>query len=134
MTSTNKLLLIGVASFVGYSFLKRYSKPSIYYTNVQGNHYNARCIPPFGIFIDKNQRGNKALLDHELIHWSQFKRLGLMGYYLRYLSEYYRYGYDNMPMEVEARYMESAYCKTNYTSCVRSGCSKTVFNSRFRSF
>lgn len=43
-----------------------------------------------------------------------------------------QFGYDKMPMEIEARKNESDYCKNNYTECVRNGTAKTVYNPNFR--
>ena len=43
-----------------------------------------------------------------------------------------QFGYDKMPMEMEARANESDYCKENYTECVRNGKSNTVNNPNFR--
>ena len=42
------------------------------------------------------------------------------------------HGYDANPYEIEARYRESDFCKSNYTFCVRNGLAKTVHNPNFR--
>jgi len=76
-----------------------------------GKAYAAITLPPFGIFMRKRmspsglgtEEGFKRLLDHELIHWEQYRRWGLLGYYGRYLVWLVAYGYKDHPMEVEAR-------------------------------
>ena len=96
------------------------------------NNYNARTIPPFGVFITESQKDNKDLHKHEKTHWIQYQKKGLLNYYADYATELNKYGYDKMPMEQEARLGESDYCKENYTDCVRNGSSNTVFNPIFR--
>jgi len=63
----------------------------------------AATIPPFGIFIESKYQDDLSLLNHELVHWDQYKRMGLFGFYKTYLSEYIEYGRIYGPMEVEAR-------------------------------
>lgn len=63
-------------------------------------------IPPFGIFIKSKYKGNEQILKHDLIHWKQYKRMGLIMYYLRYFIQLIIIGYDTMPMELEARQFE----------------------------
>ncbi|WP_204343853.1 hypothetical protein [Psychroserpens algicola] len=67
-----------------------------------------------------------------MMHWKQYQKKGLIGFYYDYYNELKIYGYDKMPMEIEARFWESDNCKLNYTECVRSGKSVTVFNPDFR--
>ncbi len=131
-----KEVIIGISVFsLLLLFVKnqsaRNSKPKIYLRkNLNG--YNARTLPPFGIYILEKEKNNKALLNHELIHWKQYQKLGLIKYYSQYYSQYKKYGYDKMPMEIEARTSENNYCKTSYTHCVRNGTAKTVQNKNFR--
>lgn len=130
-------VLIAVAAVVVSAVIynqvqKRRSKPPVYYVKSLANNYNARTIPPFGIFIKESEKSNEALLNHELVHWKQYQRMGLIGYYRTYLSQIKQYGYDAMPMEKEARANESTHCQYNYTDCVRTGKSNTVFNQSFR--
>ena len=94
--------------------------------------YNAITIPPFGIFIKKEHRDNENLLNHEIMHWEQFRKLGLIKFYSNYIEEFKKLGYDDMPMEIEARFNESPYCKLNYTECVRKGFAKTICDENFR--
>jgi len=63
----------------------------------------AATIPPFGIFIEEKYRNNTDLLNHESVHWDQYNRMGLLGFYRTYISEYIKYGRKYGPMEVEAR-------------------------------
>lgn len=96
-------------------------------------NYHALTIPPFGIFIRKDQASNKNLIDHEMIHWQQYQAMGLLKYHVTYLKDLLIYGYDQMPMEVKARFIEDDFCKTHYTECVRSGKAKTITDNLFRS-
>lgn len=43
-----------------------------------------------------------------------------------------QFGYDKMPLEIQARTNESEYCKKNYTECVRKGIAKTINDPYFR--
>lgn len=129
MDNRDKYLLSGLAAAVLLAL--RYGEPSIYYVKSMGS-YNARTIPPIGIFISEQQRGNERLIDHERVHWQQYQERGLLGYYFDYLGELYAYGYDVMPMEMQARENEPDDCKLNYTECVRSGKALTVHNPNFR--
>jgi hypothetical protein len=119
-----------VAAFV--YFKRKKDKVSVFYVDKMIKNYNARTIPPFGIFILKKEKNNINLLNHELTHWNQFKKMGLFKYYFNYFKELNNFGYDKMPMEFEARLNENDYCKNNYTQCVREGISNTVNNKNFR--
>jgi hypothetical protein len=65
-------------------------------------------IPPFGIIIH-NIHKNKiddvhcTVLEHEMWHWTQYKRMGLFSFYYNYLKEYIKSGRKNHWMEKEAR-------------------------------
>lgn len=69
----------------------------------------AVTYPPFGIFLRRGWWGEasvarrEALLSHERVHWAQYERYGLLGFYARYIFYSLRYGYRNHPMEIEAR-------------------------------
>lgn len=70
--------------------------------------YRAITLPPFGIWIDSEQvpiEGDEfcGVLKHESVHWEQWRRYGTLGYYVRYLVGWLRHGYENHPMEIEAR-------------------------------
>ena len=129
----NKSFLYALGALAVYTIYRRYSnKIPVYYVDSIAANFNARTIPPFGIFIKKSQKNNTALFNHELIHWNQFKNLGLLGFYTTYISEHIKNGYDLNRLEIEARKNESNYCRNNFTACVRSGESKTVYNPNFR--
>jgi hypothetical protein len=88
--------------------------PKIYYVTWLIPPFRAMTIPPFGIFIKKIHKGNEQILKHDLVHWKQYKRMGLVLYYVRYFFQLIFIGYDTMPMEMEARYEESEETKWNY--------------------
>jgi len=96
-----KYVLILSLSFLTLLFL---NEDKIHYIsfNIPGSQM-AATIPPFGIFIEKKYEGDKSLLNHELVHWDQYERMGFFGFYSTYLSEYIKYGRKYGPMEVEAR-------------------------------
>lgn len=124
-------------SIAGVWLLSEYARswhaPVWYVGNLPGN-YNGCCLPPFGVFISDKHKGNAALLAHELEHWDQFRALGMVGYYTRYCDEMQQYGYDLAPMEIAARLAagETVQAAFNYTSAVRSGSARTVYNPDFR--
>lgn len=82
--------------------------PFVLYTpiNIPGDQM-AITIPPFGIIIEKKfkMEGNRkgSILSHERIHWEQYKRMGLVGFYYNYFKGYLKYGRKYSPMEREAR-------------------------------
>jgi|SRR5690606_3309739 len=63
--------------------------------------FNAITLPPFGMFFSK---GNfvESTIKHELVHWEQYKRFGLLGFYMLYGYYTLKYGYWNNPLELEA--------------------------------
>ena len=134
--ATGKIILgggiIAALVFVGYNTMQRAGSPSIYFVKSLAGDYNARTIPPFGIYVKESEKENKELLNHELVHWKQYQDGGLFNYYMTYVNQMKQYGYDKMPMEKQARANESDYCKGNYTACVRTGQAKTVHNPNFR--
>lgn len=89
-------------------------QPKIYYVNSLPSPYRGACIPPIGIYIKKEHQEDKSILIHELIHWRQYKRMGLFMYYLRYFVQLFFIGYATMPMEMEARQFESEKDRWNY--------------------
>ena len=82
--------------------------------------YRAMTIPPFGIFVRNQYKGNKKILNHEMIHWKQYQCMGLLKFYYQYFKEFLIIGYDKMPMEMEARYEENEYEKNNYSRAYHS--------------
>lgn len=131
-----KNIAIGVGLIAGLLVLynakqKRNNTPNIYFKKKLTGNANGITIPPFGIWIQESQKDNKALIEHELVHWKQYQEKGYFKFYKDYEAEFHKYGYDKMPMEIEARTIEDDYCKTNYTECVRTGKSKTAHNPKF---
>ena len=94
------------------SGLKR--EPKIRYVQWVLPPFRAMTIPPFGIFIKKEFEGDKQILEHDLIHWKQYERMGLFMYYFRYFMQLLLIGYDTMPMEMEARQGDDDETKWNY--------------------
>jgi hypothetical protein len=93
---------------------------------------NAVTLPPFGIFINIKQRRNLQLLRHELRHWAQYERMGLVRFCIGYMAANIKYGYDHNPFEIEARSNENHFARYNYTEAVRTGLARTVSNPNFR--
>ena len=108
------------------------NEPKIFYCKTLTGNYNAKTIPPFGIYILESQKDNQLLLQHELIHWKQYQQLGLLRYYIQYQKELKQFGYDKMPLQLEARIYESQWVQQNYTEAVRTGQAQTVYNPDFR--
>lgn len=134
MSAKNILIAAAIiaGAFAIYNAKQRKNNsPNVYYKKKMFGNYNGRAIPPFGIYIHESQRGNKNLLEHELVHWQQYQRLGLFKFYSQFKKELKEFGYDKAPLEIEARFNETDYCKTNYTECVRTGQAKTVHNPKF---
>jgi hypothetical protein len=65
--------------------------------------YQGITLPPLGVYVVSEALDKPDLIRHEQAHWAQYERMGLIGYYARYLWYTVRYGYWNNPMEVEAR-------------------------------
>lgn len=138
MDKDKKILLIGGASLALIAFAaycerqRKNNQPKIFFKEKLFNNYHGFTIPPFGIFIKESEKNNTALLEHELVHWQQFQREGLLPFIINYGKQAITKGYDKNPYEIEARTVETDYCKENYTECVRLGLAKTVYNSNFR--
>lgn len=128
----NSYLIYGFLALLVYSYYKRKkSKVNVYYLDNLPLNYNGLIVPPIGIFINKSKRDSEELLNHELIHWEQYKTEGLK-MIPKYIVESIRNGYDRNKYEIKAREGESEFCKTNYTHCVRNGLAKTSHNKNFR--
>ena len=65
---------------------------------------------PF-IFIEKKEKGNKVLINHEKIHMAQAKEMWVIGFYVLYTITYilnrmfgfsHKDSYRNLPWEEEA--------------------------------
>lgn len=130
-----RLIIIILVIFLMDYILSFFNKnPFLFYKKSVFCNYNSHTLPPFGIVIQDSQKGNEALLKHELIHWEQYRKTGSFLFYLNYAIQKIIYGYDYMPMEIEARCKSNEHkeCITSYTSCVRKGIAKTVDNKHFR--
>lgn len=88
-------------------------KIRVIYVNTMWIPFRGICIAPLFILIRKKYKGNFGLLRHEVIHWRQWQRAKLL-FYPRYLLQLILFGYDNMPLELEARQGESWYGMWNY--------------------
>lgn len=88
--------------------------PKIKYVNWLLPPFRAMTVPPFGIFIKKEFKADKQILEHDLIHWAQYQRMGLFLYYFRYFMQLLLIGYDTMPMEMEAWQNDDEHTKWNY--------------------
>jgi len=89
--------------------------PKIYYVHWTLPPYRAMTIPPFGIFVKKKYQNNRRILNHDFVHWKQYQEMGLLKFYFQYFKEFTFFGYDKMPMEIEARYEEDNYAKEHYS-------------------
>lgn len=63
------------------------------------------------IFVRTEKAGSERLMRHELVHVGQWRRLGVVGFLVRYLSAYFRWrlrryphwaAYRRIPLEIEA--------------------------------
>ncbi len=70
--------------------------------------FTAVTLPPFGIYALPERMTSVRLHRHEIKHWEQYKRMGLVRFYVTYLWLTLRHGYKMNPMEVEARAAEVA--------------------------
>lgn len=131
-------MILGLTGTIIFGFIiynaiqRRRINPPVFYRKSLNKNFNAKTIPPFGIYIKEAERENQALLEHETVHWQQYQRMGLIKYYREYFKQLKEYGYDAHPMELEARSNESEYAKHNYTEAVRRGLAVTVYNPDFR--
>lgn len=89
-------------------------RPRLIYVSWLLPPFRAMTIPPFGIFIKKQYKGNLQILKHDLTHWHQFQRMGFFLFYFRYFFQLLTVGYDYMPMEIEARMSDSKGIINNY--------------------
>ncbi len=64
-----------------------------------------------GIFVTSNRRQDRRLIVHELVHVSQYERLGGISQFLQqYVTECLTDGYDSGPLENEARETATRIC------------------------
>lgn len=99
-----KLLIILVIFIVT---INCYNDKKIYYVEYLPCNFKGMTIPPIGIFINKKYKNEQnksgSLLRHETVHWLQYQKLGVLNFYKTYFIEYYKHGYKNNKLEIEAR-------------------------------
>ncbi|MEM1136608.1 MAG: hypothetical protein AAGI07_12285, partial [Bacteroidota bacterium] len=65
----------------------------------------------YGIYIRSDFWNQRRLVVHELTHTLQYERLGgIQAFHKQYLNECITLGYQNSPLELEARNMEQTIC------------------------
>ena len=69
--------------------------------------YAGICLPPVAIYILAEHLHSQRLIRHEQAHWRQWQRMGTIRFYAAYLWGLVRYGYQNHPLELEARAAEN---------------------------
>jgi hypothetical protein len=57
----------------------------------------------FGIFVRANRSDDREILVHECVHVAQYEKLGIEGFLTQYVVQIFKNGYNNAPMEREAR-------------------------------
>lgn len=61
---------------------------------------------PRAVYLLPERMGDHALIAHERVHVEQMARMGVVRFYLTYLWQWVRHGYQDHPMEREARAAE----------------------------
>ena len=69
--------------------------------------FHGIALPPFGVYILSERLSSDRLIRHEMTHWQQYQRMGVVKFYALYLWYSIRYGYRGNPMEKEARDAEA---------------------------
>ncbi len=85
-----------------FPFIRK-TTPRFYNSSWFPLYFRGIMIPFIGIIIRDKYIADNELHQHELIHWNQFQRMGLVMFLFRYLFQLIFIGYDTMPMEMEAR-------------------------------
>lgn len=127
----NTAIVIGLGTMIVDRIQRAREMPPIFIWESLPFGHNAMTIPPIGIFIKRSEQNNDLLLQHELIHWRQYQDRGTLMFYVDYFLGLLA-GYDDHPMEKEARYLESDFAQQHYTYSVRNGLAATVYNPDFR--
>jgi hypothetical protein len=65
----------------------------------------------FGIFVRADRSHDREVLVHECVHVAQYERLGIEDFLMQYVVQIFKNGYDNAPMEREAREVAARICK-----------------------
>ncbi len=90
------------------------SNPRHYVSNWFPLYFRAIMIPFIGIIFRRGNEFDDVLIEHEIIHWKQFERMGFIMFIIRYILQLICLGYDTMPMEMEARQKLPDSIKWNY--------------------
>jgi len=109
---------LGIGIFVIADTINRQRTPKPIVMNLPKPMRGA-CIPPFGIFITPKNAMDPTVIAHELCHWQQYQRLGLIGFAAKYIGQSLSTGYGKMGMEKECRQQsgESNHCVNHYRQC-----------------
>jgi hypothetical protein len=60
----------------------------------------------YGIYMRTSHTRDRAALLHHLVHVAQMEELGGSEHYIkRYINDCLQYGYENAPLEIQARYI-----------------------------
>jgi hypothetical protein len=65
-----------------------------------------------GIFVREDRLHDRELLVHEFVHVAQYEKLGIEGFLMQYVLQIFKNGYDNAPMEREAREVAERVCRS----------------------
>jgi hypothetical protein len=57
----------------------------------------------FGIFLRAERSHDRETLAHECVHVAQYEKLGIEDFLMQYVVQVFKNGYDNAPLEREAR-------------------------------
>lgn len=57
----------------------------------------------YGIFVQEGRSHDRQTLVHECVHVAQYEKLGIEDFLMQYVMQIFKNGYDNAPMEREAR-------------------------------
>ncbi len=64
--------------------------------------FHGKVLYPFVLFSQPKDQITASLFRHELEHVYQVQRMGWFKFYATYLIHAVKYGYDKIPVEVEA--------------------------------
>lgn len=70
---------------------------------------NAAGLTLGSVILIRENHFSNALLAHELAHVAQFELLGIEGFLQLYLEQVLSVGYEQAPMEIEARRLEKRF-------------------------
>lgn len=124
-------ILLSLGFFVFDRIQRSKELPAVILVDHLPGGYNAMTVPPIGIFLKRSQVNNTQLFDHEMIHWQQYRDRGTVLFYVDYMLGLLA-GYDEHPMEIEARFNENDFARYNYTYAVRNGLANTLYDPTFR--